>query len=262
MSKKITAKERIAAVREQQAGGSITAKLAAKLLSSALTPIDGPSTTIAPPPSATGGGKHRFNGATAAQLMESILTLVPYDVVAAARIDFQTAIQLAILDAKETSETPADWDGWIRFESDCVVNGESVKAGTSWGPFAKSTETTRSERGLRPAEGHCLLQVPQQTPENPSPCAMAGHCIGVLPSAPSAIEQRPCTCDPADYPPVPCAKKYALAQCREATKGSAKPFVHGSLNCNHSWTGKGEAPASWWCCGVKVYRSYEDYCDD
>lgn len=44
-----------------------------------------------------------------------------------------------------------------------------------------------SERGLRPAEGHCLLQVPQQTPENPSPCAMAGHCIGVLPSALSAI---------------------------------------------------------------------------
>lgn len=26
---------------------------------------------------------------------------------------------------------------WIRFDSDCVVNGIEVKAGTSWGPFAK-----------------------------------------------------------------------------------------------------------------------------
>lgn len=31
--------------------------------------------------------------------------------------------------------------------------------------------------GVAPKEGHCLLQVPQQTPENPSPCAMAGYCL-------------------------------------------------------------------------------------
>ena len=31
-----------------------------------------------------------------------------------------------------------EWDGWVRFDSDCVVNGVEVKAGTSWGPFQKS----------------------------------------------------------------------------------------------------------------------------
>lgn len=31
---------------------------------------------------------------------------------------------------------------------------------------------------MRPVDGHCLLQVPQQTPEQPSPCAMAGYCTG------------------------------------------------------------------------------------
>ena len=29
-------------------------------------------------------------------------------------------------------------------------------------------------------------------------------------------EQRPCTCHPDDNPPVPCARKYALSECREA----------------------------------------------
>lgn len=32
--------------------------------------------------------------------------------------------------------------------------------------------------------------------------------------------------------------------------------------CAHDWNGTGDAPASWFCCGVKVYRSYEDYVDD
>lgn len=34
-------------------------------------------------------------------------------------------------------------------------------------------------------------------------------------SAPSEIA-RPCTCHPDDNPPVPCPKKYALTECREA----------------------------------------------
>lgn len=38
----------------------------------------------------------------------------------------------------ETARKRAEWDGWIRFDSDCVVNGDPVKAGTSWGPFEKS----------------------------------------------------------------------------------------------------------------------------
>ena len=32
--------------------------------------------------------------------------------------------------------------------------------------------------------------------------------------------------------------------------------------CCHPWRGEGPAPKYWWCCGVKVYRSYADYCDD
>lgn len=44
-----------------------------------------------------------------------------------------------------------------------------------------------SSIGLTPKEGHCLLQVPQQTTEKPSPCAMAGYCLNTdakaMPSA-------------------------------------------------------------------------------
>ena len=28
------------------------------------------------------------------------------------------------------------------------------------------------------------------------------------------------------------------------------------------WKGEGPPPASWWVGNTKVYRSYEDYCDD
>lgn len=31
-------------------------------------------------------------------------------------------------------------------------------------------------------------------------------------------EQRPCTCHPDDNPPVPCAQKYALNECRAASE--------------------------------------------
>jgi len=30
--------------------------------------------------------------------------------------------------------------------------------------------------------------------------------------------ERKCTCHPDDNPPVPCAKQYALSECREASK--------------------------------------------
>jgi hypothetical protein len=33
--------------------------------------------------------------------------------------------------------------------------------------------------------------------------------------ADSALDARPCTCHPEDCPPNPCAKKYALGECRE-----------------------------------------------
>jgi hypothetical protein len=30
--------------------------------------------------------------------------------------------------------------------------------------------------------------------------------------------ERKCTCHPDDNPPVPCAKQYALSECREVSK--------------------------------------------
>lgn len=33
---------------------------------------------------------------------------------------------------------------------------------------------------------------------------------------------RSCTCHPDDNPPVPCAEKYALTECREAAAREAK----------------------------------------
>ena len=41
-----------------------------------------------------------------------------------------------------------------------------------------------------------------------------------------AREERPCTCHPDDNPPIPCAKQYALAQCREAARQEQEPVAH------------------------------------
>lgn len=39
---------------------------------------------------------------------------------------------------------------------------------------------------------------------------------------PAAILQpKPCTCHPDDNPPVPCAQKYALSECRKAASPAA-----------------------------------------
>ncbi len=35
--------------------------------------------------------------------------------------------------------------------------------------------------------------------------------------------ERPCTCHPDDNPPVPCAKKYALSECKETPEPSREP---------------------------------------
>lgn len=48
-------------------------------------------------------GKHTFQDADAGQLMESVLSLVAYDIRSAARVDLQTAIQLAILDDRDAA---------------------------------------------------------------------------------------------------------------------------------------------------------------
>ena len=46
-----------------------------------------------------------------------------------------------------------------------------------------------------------------------------------------------------------------------AQAGQASPAVAAS--CAHPWLGVGAQPSSFMCrCGTKVYRSYEDYCDD
>ena len=37
------------------------------------------------------------------------------------------------------------WTEWIRFDSDCIVNGVEVKAGTSWGPFEKSKTVSATQ---------------------------------------------------------------------------------------------------------------------
>ena len=43
-------------------------------------------------------------------------------------------------------------------------------------------------------------------------------------------------------------------------KADKHDYVPG---CQHAWPGPGPQPVRFMCrCGTKVYRSYEDYCDD
>lgn len=48
------------------------------------------------------------------------------------------------------------------------------------------------------------------------------RALADAPTAPQAEpkrEPRPCTCHPDDNPPVPCAQKYALNECRATRSG-------------------------------------------
>lgn len=42
------------------------------------------------------------------------------------------------------------------------------------------------------------------------------------PEPPTAADSRRCTCHPDDSPPRPCAKQYALHECRDAAKRAAQ----------------------------------------
>jgi len=59
-----------------------------------------------------------------------------------------------------------------------------------------------------------------------------------------------------------------VAQAQARPDGPTEPPVHAGnligkpLPEHLRWKGPGPAPASWMVNGVKVYRSYEDYCDD
>lgn len=45
------------------------------------------------------------------------------------------------------------------------------------------------------------------------------HPVPAAPQAEPTREPRPCTCHPDDNPPVPCAQKYALNECRATRSG-------------------------------------------
>lgn len=51
--------------------------------------------------------------------------------------------------------------------------------------YQESCTPSASNATVKPQEGHCLLQVPQQTKAKPSPCAMAGYCLKAHESAPT-----------------------------------------------------------------------------
>lgn len=47
-------------------------------------------------------------------------------------------------------------------------------------------------------------------------CPIGGEPCQSLCVEPCGVAKRPCTCHPDDNPPVPCAKRYALSECRAA----------------------------------------------
>ena len=53
----------------------------------------------------------------------------------------------------------------------------------------------------------------------PAFCRWLRACADAQPERQPASEPRPCTCHPDDNPPVPCAQKYALNECRATRSG-------------------------------------------
>lgn len=47
---------------------------------------------------------------------------------------------------------------------------------------------------------------------------------------PSVADAKPCTCHPDDNPPVPCAKQYALSECRSVADAAGAKDAEASFN--------------------------------
>lgn len=59
----------------------------------------------------------------------------------------------------------------------------------------------------------------------PGTCAQVGSCLypaSACLTGPTAANdlsgERACTCHPSDSPPVPCAQKFALAECKATSQ--------------------------------------------
>lgn len=48
--------------------------------------------------------------------------------------------------------------------------------------------------------------------------AARDEVLDALASRTQMADTRPCTCHPDDNPPVPCPRKYALSDCRQAAR--------------------------------------------
>ena len=59
----------------------------------------------------------------------------------------------------------------------------------------------------------------------------------LLYAAPQPAPARPCTCNPGDNPPQPCAQQYALLECRAAASEKPRAADHGAPAAQHQHKG-------------------------
>ncbi len=61
----------------------------------------------------------------------------------------------------------------------------------------------------------------------------------------AAGKARPCTCHPDDNPPVPCAQKYALSECKAADKAQEWTAIHEQNSDGWYVCSNGEPIIAW-----------------
>ena len=74
--------------------------------------------------------------------------------------------------------------------------------------------------------------------ELPEGALLYTHPAPVVPQAEPVSDPRPCTCHPDDSPPVPCARKYALSECRTASGEPTEAQIEAAAHEYASWNHK------------------------
>ena len=64
----------------------------------------------------------------------------------------------------------------------------------------------------------------------------------VIAASPLDVSVRPCTCHPDDSPPTPCARKYAMGECKDllaewTDAAMVKAYDFAEAYCNHQCDG-------------------------
>jgi len=107
---------------------------------------------------------------------------------------------------------------WFAFCPPCNAHGpwadSESEACSAWNTRTPPATLTEEQREALTIAADCM---DLYSPGSAGNAAIAATLRALASRTPPARQEvRPCTCHPDDNPPVPCPRKYALTECRDA----------------------------------------------